>query len=1087
MADPVSLSIQAALMAANMAMTASQKIEGPRLTDLSVTTADYGAALNYFHGIRRFDGVSCIWAEPLREVKRRNKTKGGKFNEYTYYGTWAVVVADHEVDAYTRILFDRNLVYDATGAGPLSPFSALGDITQFMTFYLGTEDQEPDPRMAATIDAEFGDGSTPAYRGVSYIVFKDVPLEKLGNRLPQVTVEAVTLGGTAYPLDVREAAGTTFYNGWGFTFSPDGTRAMWAQDFGSGGDYEIWDVQARAPMVSGNIPDMSFNQPVVGIEAGGPIWVVSGGNLELTRLSADGLTAIGAFALGSLCEYCMVLKDKTDLDPPELRNEYVLAASSSIINDGYMMAVGGTVPTLLDTSAATGLNWQIKFFLRDTYGDIWALGGGGDLDQFTLALWRIVDTGVRPGPDFGFVTLPSSTGGVEAFTAGFHYRDEALGLDQINVIWGTPGIILASIDIATMTLIDSVSNGTTADWKQMMHLVQPGAATFWLAYSEYSSADLSLIRTITPASWDAGYGLGVSATFYDRLNHALMRPIVGDNTLAWLYLDRVSGDGVTLQSIVEDIAERCGLEPGDFDASDLDQIVTGYSWSQGTGKAILEPLLEIYDSEARPHDFQIEFLRRGGSVGAAIPVADMGVGGSVRYTVPTLGDTDLPLKVNLTFADVDSDQQPNTALAQRPGAATDSRRELSLDGSTWASDPTEARQKADGYLRRTWIKAQTYENALTRAYSALEPGDARSLVLDDVTVSAKVSRLEFGANGVLTLEWERYAPSVHVATSLPGADADGLVPAELTTFGYTKGLVLDIPLATDADEGLITYLAAAPYSPDVPWPGAIFYRSTDSGVTFDDQLGTVASNQAATMGYAMSALPDALATCWDLASAVTVQMFDGELTSATKAQVANGANRAVLGDEIIGFTTATLVAAHTYQLSGFIRGRRGTEWATGDHATGEPFVLLSGLPRAIMGASDVGDPLYVRPTTNGGPNCFAQTLDPFSGASLKPYSPAHLAVEDVAGDLVATWVRRTRIGGEAVNGTTPPLGEGSEAYVMQVLNGAGAVIRTYSGLSSPTATYLAADIATDSGAGETLRVMQVSATVNNGFPADIAI
>ena len=55
--DPVSLAITVALNAAVMGMNAMRKIEGPRITDLSVSTADYGTPLNYVLGISRVAGA----------------------------------------------------------------------------------------------------------------------------------------------------------------------------------------------------------------------------------------------------------------------------------------------------------------------------------------------------------------------------------------------------------------------------------------------------------------------------------------------------------------------------------------------------------------------------------------------------------------------------------------------------------------------------------------------------------------------------------------------------------------------------------------------------------------------------------------------------------------------------------------------------------------------------------------------------------------------------------------------------------------------------------------------------------------------
>jgi hypothetical protein len=1088
MADPVSLAINAALIAANMALTASQEFEGPRLDDLKVTTADYGTPLNYVHGRRRLDGVSCIWAEPLREVKRRRKTKGGKFNEWTYYGTWAVALCDNQIDRVLKVWFDRNLVYDATGAGPTTPIDlndypegpageaaselGLGDLTRFMTVYLGTDDQEPDPRMAATVDAEHGTGSTPAYRGVAYIVFKDVPLEKLGNRLPQVSVEVATASTDAFPLAEREATVSTSVV---ISFSPDGSRLYYADLVaGSPGpvQLDIWDCRAAALMSTVEIDDIASNNPIA---------VDSAGRIYMTESDQNGFVVLNPDGIGQIAQHAAAGIDAPVRVIDGALNERIVFTSWSTNSDGYTYSPTGVAPELIDTSVLTGFDWQIKFALADTHGDIWLLGGAGDLAGDELAVYRWVNVSGRAGPDFAVITMPVSNGGAITGVSAYAPND-----DMIVVDWGLGTPLIAQIDIETLTIIDTLSSSTAGMGFAGAAATPPGTRTVWIGGREWDFVNLEVVRTIDASDWDPTYASN-QTTYYDRASHAIVR-VSGDENIAWLYLDRASGDGVTLRSIVEAICERSGLTVADdIDATDLTQIVAGYSWTQGAGKAILEPLIEAYDSEARPHDFKLEFLRRGDAVGASIPVADMGAGGDVRYKIPDFSETDLMLKVNLTFADVDRDQQANTAIGQRSGQVIDGRREASLDGSTLALDADTAREMATGYLRREWTRAQKYELALTRAYSALEPGDARTLILDDVTVTAKLRRLEFGANGVLTTEWERYAPNVHVGSTLTGAPADGLIPDEVPVFGYTRGLALDIPLVTDSDESStpFVYLAAGPYG-GTTWPGAIFYRS-DDGADYDEELGAVASTDVAAIGYALSALPDALATVWDNASTVSVKMHAGELESSTKALVGNGANRALIGDEIIGFTTATLVAEGTYQLSGLIRGRRGTEWATGTHAAGDRFVLLDSLPKADMGASDVSADVYVRPTTAGGPNGFAQHLDPYTGAALKPYAPAHLVAAEVAGDIVLAWTRRARTGGAWRDLQDVPLGEGSEAYVVQILNGSDAVIRTISGLSSPTATYTAAQQATDGGAGVTARVMQVSATVGNGFAADVAI
>ena len=48
--DPATVAVKVALMAAQMAFTATRKIEGPRLDSLDVTLAEYGTPLPFVWG-----------------------------------------------------------------------------------------------------------------------------------------------------------------------------------------------------------------------------------------------------------------------------------------------------------------------------------------------------------------------------------------------------------------------------------------------------------------------------------------------------------------------------------------------------------------------------------------------------------------------------------------------------------------------------------------------------------------------------------------------------------------------------------------------------------------------------------------------------------------------------------------------------------------------------------------------------------------------------------------------------------------------------------------------------------------------------
>jgi len=112
----------------------------------------------------------------------------------------------------------------------------------------------------------------------------------------------------------------------------------------------------------------------------------------------------------------------------------------------------------------------------------------------------------------------------------------------------------------------------------------------------------------------------------------------------------------------------------------------------------------------------------------------------------------------------------------------------------------------------------------------------------------------------------------------------------------------------------------------------------------------------------------------------------------------------------------------TYTLSKLLRGRRGTEWATGSHTAGEIvlFPLIDGgmvheqISLSLLNllryykAVTVGADLNSSPTSQG---------IALQGRDLKPYAPASFTGTKSSGDFTLTWQRRTRLGGALLDGT----------------------------------------------------------------------
>jgi hypothetical protein len=153
-----------------------QRFEGPRLDSLRITSSTEGAVIPRLYGRMRIGG-NIIWATDFREETRTTRQGGGKgggpsvrTTEYLYYASFAVALCEGPITGIGRIWADGK---------PMD----LSGVT--WRWYPGDEAQQADPFIAAKVDA----GATPAYRGTAYVVFEELPLERYGNRLPQVSFE----------------------------------------------------------------------------------------------------------------------------------------------------------------------------------------------------------------------------------------------------------------------------------------------------------------------------------------------------------------------------------------------------------------------------------------------------------------------------------------------------------------------------------------------------------------------------------------------------------------------------------------------------------------------------------------------------------------------------------------------------------------------------------------------------------------------------------------------------------------------------------------------------------------------------------
>ena len=165
-----------------------------------------------------------------------------------------------------------------------------------------------------------------------------------------------------------------------------------------------------------------------------------------------------------------------------------------------------------------------------------------------------------------------------------------------------------------------------------------------------------------------------------------------------------------------------------------------------------------------------------------------------------------------------------------------------------------------------------------------------------------------------------------------------------------------------------------------------------------------------------------------------------------------------------------------------------------DHVANEEYYIFQdGATDALaLEISQIGSPIHFKGIAPGQAleEVDEVTITPL-GYDLFPYAPVQIERSESGGDTVFDWVRRTRVRGDLSDGTgTVPLEEDSEVYEMDILDAPGGnVVRTFTGLSTPTVTYTAAQKSTDSYVSGPIHgeVYQISGQVGRGFAGEFSL
>ncbi len=422
-------------------------------------------------------------------------------------------------------------------------------------------------------------------------------------------------------------------------------------------------------------------------------------------------------------------------------------------------------------------------------------------------------------------------------------------------------------------------------------------------------------------------------------------------------------------------------------------------------------------------------------------------GGKDGYSRKRNGEPEAPVAV-IRYYDTDRDYQPGAQRASGrplPGQPRTIELPAALDAAS-ARAAVERAAKREGWSRQvvTW--------RVTQLDPQIRPG--QTVRLPGHAGLWRVRDWEWRAQGVeLTLVRLSPIDTNGILAADPGraitAPDNALVPTRLTA----------CELPWDGNSGTPVPLILALASASSPnWAGAALYVDHGDGALVP--LGPTGRGRAI-IGTGVSALAAASPMLFDRRSNLLVDLAGADLTiaSASMRQLAMGANRALIGAEIIQFADAVPVAPGRWLLSGLWRGRGGTESAVAGHLPGEDFALLNGAG-IVVSAEVAGEIPGTEIVAIGlGDSAPVARSIALRGIGLRPLSPVHPRWAALAGGggVQLSWTRRSRGGWLWQDGVDVPLAEQSEVYEI-TFETSGATLARWSS-AAPTFSFMSGELA----------------------------
>jgi hypothetical protein len=1120
---------------------------GPK-SDRVTTGSESGKPITRLDGIDRVSG-NVIWLERIAKVDTPQKpkeefytlfgpfgiaylfgrgsglgpaslildtTESGVQINTRYSANFAVGLAEGTIAGVRRIWANSKLVYDVTGVNEKhTTISTIGKIT----VYTGTETQLPDP----TMERKEGIGNVSAHRGMAYVVFENVQLERYGNSLPNLQFEIATGQTALFPTDEVPHGGMDVTSGrWDSLMirGLDNGSKRFSRMYAQGGfEAKVWNPNTQ-------IVERQFTFSTDGFsDLGGGLR----GQSDSLGISVSGLSVKGLFGNNSLDlgratwvtdwdaeEYI----DKIGLNTltrggdeisgkayavfnPSDENDFVMASHSSALGSGESggeldrIQGNGDPYTKLWARASSVAGGNAGFdnpvFVGDSVFCIRNKNGGNsnvmqywwELNNTKLGFydWGDIHSNFTGSDKKTFLLYVPQIDNFVAFNGGEAVRfsvDMRLQGDQLesNILTITgPTIDLGVSDITHNSIVNSYDDDGVM-WVQ-------GTGNRW--------ARLDVGKWISDKIFDLDLWAAVpfQGAYIRQLN-----AITGwnDTHFVTCYLDRVektSPTPPTLDTIVSRYCLDAGLVAGDIDVTDLASTnITGFtSQEQGPTYALLTQLAFAFDFFMSETGGKIVFKHHTGTILDSIPEQDLGANDTNALQEQIIEELELPELITITYRTEDTDYQSASQYAKRRSDLISTEKKLTVFFSG-VLEHDQAAQNVHKQLKRAWIGRRKFDFKVPVSWLKIAAGDVYTVTLGSDVHTIQIQGVTLGTDWTLKIVAISDDPQVHIS------DVSGILPDFIqSVLDYkipTELFLMDLPQMrpTDLAQGL--YVAMAPSSEFGVWDGSALLKSLD-GVAYETIGGT---DQGIPWG--VLSLPFGDHENWGLIDDTNILTCDWRFDKSVIADVTRLEaiswynvyaieNRATGGWELISVSNTT-IADNVVTFDQTMRGIFATEDHIDGHTVGDRIVYIEDTTKffiAPISDADVGNNRFWKTVT------FDMTEDNIvtqftPQANMdRPWPVFNISGYASGGDIVFEWFRRSRIG-FGLEFEELPLKESSLEFEIDVLDVPGGNVLNASPYASAveTFTYTAAQQSADGTDGNGtfhLNIYQIGDNLGRGI------